>query len=78
MVRAPIMHRMSGLSLARHWQGVCGHVHLSNEFGIVWSGGLLIFLALVSAKKHVLLLACSVCVMRCIALSCLEVLRPFR
>ena len=28
---APMMHtRMSGLSLARHWHGVCGHVHLRN------------------------------------------------
>ena len=62
---APIMHRMSGLSLARHWHGVCGHVHLSIQFGIVWSGGLLlIFLGLANVKKRVLLLAWSVCMMR--------------
>ena len=34
--------------------------------------------ALVNVKKRVYLLACSVCVMRCTALSCLEILRPFR
>ena len=35
---APIMHRMSGLSLAWHRQGVCGHVHLISHSGIVCSG----------------------------------------
>ena len=29
-------------------------------------------------KKAVCLLVCRVCVMRCIALSCLEIRRPFR
>ena len=54
-------------------------MHLSSQFGIVWSGGLLLILpALVSVKKRVFILACSVCVMRCTALSCLETLRPFR
>jgi hypothetical protein len=76
---APIMHRMYGLSLAWHWQGVCGHVHLSNQSRIVCFGGLLLILpALVSVKKRVFLLACSVCVMRCTALSCLEILMPIR
>jgi hypothetical protein len=66
---------MYGLSLAWHWQGVCGHVQLSNHYGIVWSRDLLLILpALVSVKKRVFLLACSVCVMRCTALSCLEIL----
>ena len=36
---APIMHRMSDFSLARHWHVVYEHVHLSSQFGIVWSGG---------------------------------------
>jgi hypothetical protein len=49
---APIMYRTPSLSLARHWHGVCEHVHLNSQFGIVWSGGLLlIFLVLVSVKK---------------------------
>jgi hypothetical protein len=56
-----------------------GHVHLSNHFGIVWSWNLLlILLALINVKKWVFLLACSVCVIRCTALSCLEILRPVR
>ena len=76
---APIMHRMSGLRLAWHWLGVWGHVHLSNHSRIVRSGGLLlILLALVSVNNMVVLLAWSVCVMRCTALSCLEICRPFR
>ena len=41
---APIMRRMFGLSLAWHWRGVCGHVHLSNHYGIVWSWDLLLIL----------------------------------
>jgi hypothetical protein len=32
---APIKQSMYGLSLTWHWQRVCGHVHLSNHFGIV-------------------------------------------
>ena len=55
---ALIMHRMLGLSLAWHWQGVCGHVHLNSHYGIVWSGGLLLILpTLVSLKNRVFLLA---------------------
>ncbi len=55
---APMMQRIYGLSLDWHWQGVCGHVHLSSHFGIVWSGVLLLILpALVSVKKQVFLLA---------------------
>ena len=54
-------------------------MHLSSQFGIVWLGILLlIFLALASLKNLVFLLAWSVWVMRCIALSCRATLRPFR
>jgi hypothetical protein len=28
---APIMHRMSGLSLVGHWHGVWGHMHCSSQ-----------------------------------------------
>ena len=58
LLGAPMMQRISRLSLAWHWQGVCGHVHLSSHYGIVWSGALLlILLALVSVKKRMFLLA---------------------
>ena len=40
---APLIHRMFGLSFARHWYGGCAHVHLSNHFRIVESGALLKF-----------------------------------
>ena len=71
---APIMHSMSGLSLARHWHG-----YLSIQFGIVWLGGLLLISpALASVNKQVFMLAWSVCVIRWTALLCLEILRPFR
>ena len=50
---APIMHSMSGLSLARHWHG-----YLSIQFGIVWLGGLLLISpALASVNKQVFMLA---------------------
>ena len=46
---APSMHRISGLSLAWHWQVVCGHMQLRSHSGIVCSGVvLLVLLALVS------------------------------
>lgn len=35
----PIMHRILGLSLAIHWHGGLGHVHISSQLGIVMSGG---------------------------------------
>ena len=35
----PSMHRMSGLSLAGHWEGGWRHVHLRSHFGTVESGG---------------------------------------
>ena len=58
---ASIMHRMSGLSFAWHLHVVFVHVHLRSHLGIVESGGLLLKLhALVSVKKCVDLLACSV------------------
>ena len=40
---APLIHRMFGLSFARHWYGGCAHVHLSNHFRIIESGALLKF-----------------------------------
>ena len=50
----PIMHRMSGLSLARHWQGVWGHMHCSNHSGTVCScGWLLKWPALTLVKNRV-------------------------
>ena len=69
----------SGRSLAWHWHGVWGHVHLKSHYGIVCSCGWLLRLhALVRVKSHVFLLACSVWVMRCTALLCLVILRHFR
>jgi hypothetical protein len=32
---APIMHKMSSLSLAWQWHGLWGHSHRSSQFGIV-------------------------------------------
>ena len=75
----PIMQRMSGLSLAWHWQADCEHVHLRTHSGFVCSGGLLLKVhALVNVKNLVFLLACSVWVMRCTALLCCAILVPFR
>ena len=63
---APILHRISGLNFAWHWHVVCVHMHLKNQSRSVESGGLLLKLpSLVSMKKHVDLLACSVWTMRC-------------
>ena len=57
---------------------VLGLVHLRSQSGIVWLGGLLLNLrALVSVKNRVFLLACSIWVMRCTALLCRAILRPF-
>ena len=36
-VGAPIMQRMSGLSLVWHWHLICGHVHCMSQSGTVWS-----------------------------------------
>ena len=76
---APIMHRIFGRSLAWHLHILCGHVHLMSQFGIACSGGLLLRLpALVSVKNPVFMLACNDWVMRCIALLCHVILKPFR
>ena len=49
---APIMHRMSGRTLAWHFARCCGHVHLSTHSGIVSSGALLLIVhVLVSVKN---------------------------
>ena len=73
------MHKISGLNLAWHWHNVGVHVHGRSQSGIVCSGGLLfMWPALVSVKKRVFLWACSVLVIRCTALLCLAILRPFR
>jgi hypothetical protein len=39
---APIRHSMFGQSLIGHWHVGCEHVHLRSQYGIVWSGDLLI------------------------------------
>ena len=76
---APIMHRLSSLNLAWQWQAGCKHMHLRNHSGIVCSSGLLSRLfALVTKKNLVLLLACDVWVIRCTALLCRAILRPFK
>jgi hypothetical protein len=76
---APIMHKMSSLNLAWHWHDVCEHVHLRSQSRIVCSGGLLLRLpALVNVKNRVVLLACSVWVMRCTTLLSRAILRPFK
>jgi hypothetical protein len=76
---APIMHSMSGLSLAWHWHGVWGHVHASSHSGTVDScGRLLRCPALVFVRNRVCLLACNVCVIICTALLCLAIRRPFK
>lgn len=75
---APIMHKMFGLNLARHWHVVCEHMHLRSQSGSVCSGGLLLKLhALAIVKSRVFLLACSVWVMRCTTLLCRAIRRPF-
>ena len=75
----PIMHRMSGLSLAWHWHGCCWHMHCSSQSGTVCScRQLLRWPALIMVRNLVFLLACSVWVIRCIALLCLAILSPVR
>ena len=37
LVGAPSIHKMSGLNLARHWQGCWGHVHFRSHSGTVES-----------------------------------------
>ena len=76
---APIMHKISGRSLAWHWHILCGHVHLRSQSRIVCLGGLLLRLhALVNVKDWVFILACNAWVMRCIALLCRAILKPFK
>ena len=70
---APIIHKISGLSLAWHWQGVFVHVPSRSHSRIVCLGGLL-----VNVKNRVFLLACNVRVMRCTTLLCLAILMPFK
>jgi hypothetical protein len=66
---APIMHRMSGLSLVWHVHDVCWQEHLMSQSGIVCSDVVLLkFLVLVSVENRVFLLAWRVCVIRCTAL----------
>jgi hypothetical protein len=73
------MHKMSGLSLAWHWHGVWRHVHANSQSGTVVScGRLLRCPALALVRNRVCLLAWSVCVIRCTALLCLAIRRPFR
>jgi hypothetical protein len=54
-------------------------VHLRSRSEIVCLGGLLSrWHALVNVKNRVFLLVCNVRVMRCIALLCLAILKPFK
>lgn len=72
------MHRMSSISFAWHWHGVCVQVHPSSHYGMVELGGLLFkFHGLISVEDHVTLLACSVRAMRCIILLRHDMMRPF-
>ena len=58
---APMTHRISGLSLAWHWQGRCGHIHLRSMFVIVGFGGWLFELhALVKVQNLVFFWLCYV------------------
>ena len=76
---APIMHKMSSLSLAWHWQGVWEHVHCNSHSGTVCScGWLLILPAFTLVKNRVCLFASSVWVIRWTALLCRAILSPFR
>jgi hypothetical protein len=80
---APIMHMISGLNLAWHWYWhwhvVCVHMHLRSHSKIVCSGGVLFrWSASVNVKNRVFMWACSIWVMRCIALLCCAILRPFK
>ena len=76
---APIMHKMSGLSLAWHWQGDWEHVHCKSHPGTVCScGWLLILPEFTLVKNRVCLLACSVWVIRWTTLLCRAILSPFR
>ena len=76
---APIMHRMSCLSLAWQLHGICWREHLISQSGIVCYGIMLLsFPVLVSVKYRVFLLAWSLWVMRCTSLLCLAILGPFR
>ena len=75
---APIIHGMSGLSLARHWHGVWGHMHSNNHSGAVGSCDRLLWCpALTLVRNRVCLLACRVCVIRCTTLLCRAILSPF-
>jgi hypothetical protein len=76
---APIMHRMSCLSLVWQWHGLWGHAHCSSQSGIVCScGRLLRWPALTMVRNLVFLLACRVWVIRCTTLLCLAILSPFK
>ena len=45
----PSIHRIYGLSLAWHWQLVCGHVHCMSQYGTICSWFMLLrLLAFVS------------------------------
>ena len=75
----PIMHRISCLDLAWHWNVVCVHVHLRSHSMMVCLVGVLLRLpTLVNVKKRVFLLAWNVLVMRCTTLLCRVILRPFK
>jgi hypothetical protein len=73
------MHRIFSRSLAWHLHALCGHVHFICQFGIVCSEGLLLRLhALVNVKNRVFMLVYNAWVMRCAALLCCAILKPFK
>ena len=76
---APIMHIMSGLSLAWHWHFLSEHVLARSQSGTVSSGGWLLWLhALVNVKNMMFLLACSIWVIKWTTLLCFVILSPFK
>ncbi len=44
VVGSPSTHSISGFSLARHWQGGCGHVHCMSQSEMVFSWCMLCWL----------------------------------
>jgi hypothetical protein len=52
---APIMHWMYGCSLKWHWHVGWVHVHFSTHFGIVESGGVLLWYPTLGRVKHLVI-----------------------
>lgn len=61
------MHWMYGCSLTWHWHDGWVHVHFSTHFGIVESGGVLLWCPTLGRVKNlVIFLVCYAWVLRCI------------